>query len=139
MRFFLKFKWIFLFIGWRLGGGRVAFMGFLLGAFIDSLISPPTITFRVYNSTGPREWGSASGGAGPYTYYNPQLDEAYRILHVPNTATDDEVRQAYRRLALKYHPDRIASQGEEARQAAEHAIQQINQARDIIFKARGLK
>ena len=114
-------------------------MGFLLGAFIDSLISPPNIRFRVYNSTGPREWERASGDAGPYTYYNPQLDEAYRILQVPDTATDDEVRQAYRRMALRYHPDRIASQGEEARQAAEHTLQQINQARDIIFKERGLK
>ena len=139
MRFFLKFKWIFLFIGWRLGGARVGFMGFLLGAFIDSLISPPTITFRVYNSTGPREWGWGAGSSGPYTYYNPQLDEAYRTLGITETATDDEVRQAYRRMALRYHPDRIASQGEEARQAAEHTLQQINQARDIIFKERGLK
>jgi DnaJ like chaperone protein len=42
-------------------------------------------------------------------------------------------------MALKYHPDRIASQGEEARQAAERAFQQINQAKDIIYKARGIK
>lgn len=139
MRFFLKFKWIFLFIGFRLGGGRVALMGFLLGAFIDYLISPPTIRFRVYNSTGPQGWGSAAGSAGTHTYYNPQLDHAYSVLQIPRTASDDEVRQAYRRMALRYHPDRLASQGEEARLAAERALQQINQARDTIFKARGLK
>jgi DnaJ like chaperone protein len=42
-------------------------------------------------------------------------------------------------MALKYHPDRIASQGESARLAAEHAFQRINQAKERIFKARGIK
>jgi len=137
MRFFLKFKWIFLFIGFRLAGGKGAFFGFLLGAFLDSLISPPTIRFRVYTNTNQREWGS--GAASPYTYFDSQLEEAYRTLGITESASDDEVRQAYKRMALKYHPDRLASQGEEVRQAAERTFQQINQAKDIIFKARGLK
>ena len=68
-----------------------------------------------------------------------KLNDAYRTLEISENATDDEVRQAYKRMALKYHPDRIASQGEEARKAAERAFQQINQAKDIIYKARGLK
>lgn len=142
MRFFLKFKWIFLFIGFRVAGGRGAFWGFLLGSLIDSMISPPTIKFRVYtnySNADRQQWGSGAGSARPYTYIDPQLDEAYRILEITEAATDDEVRQAYRRMALKYHPDRLASQGEEARQAAEKAFQQINQAKDRIFKARGLK
>ena len=137
MRFFLKFKWIFLFIGFRLAGGKGAFFGFLLGAFLDSLISPPTIRFRVYTNTNQREWGS--GAASPYTYCDSQLEDAYITLGITESVSDDEVRQAYKRMALKYHPDRLASQGEEARQAAERTFQQINQAKDIIFKARGLK
>ena len=137
-----KFKWVFLFIGFRLAGGRGAFWGFLLGSLLDSMISPPSIKFRFYTNytnTNQQQWGSSAGSARPYTYYDPQLAEAYRTLEISESASDDEVRQAYRRLALKYHPDRIASQGETARQAAERAFQQINQAKERIFKARGLK
>lgn len=135
MRFFLKFKWIFLFIGFRLAGGRGAFWGFLLGAFIDSLLSPSTIRFKIY--TNQQQW--SGGDADPYVYVDSKLTEAYQTLGVSENASDDDVRQAYRRLALKYHPDRIASQGEEARLAAERAFQQISQAKDTIFRARGLK
>lgn len=141
MRFFLKFKWIFLFIGFRLFGGRGAFLGFLLGSLIDSMISPPTIKFRFYTNHGnfnQHQWGSGAGSSGPY-YYNPQLDEAYRTLGITEAASDDEVRQAYRRLALKYHPDRLASQGEQVRLEAEKKILLINQAKEVVFKARGLK
>ena len=135
MRIFLKFKWVFLFIGFRLMGGKGALFGFLLGSFIDSLISPPTIRFRYYSNQ--RQWGS--GPFDSYTYVDTKLNDAYRTLGVSDTATDDEVRQAYKRMALKYHPDRNSSQGEEARLNAERTFQQINQAKDIIFKARGLK
>lgn len=135
MRFFLKFKWVFLFIGFRLMGGKGALFGFLLGSFIDSLISPPTIRFRYYSNQ--RQWGS--GPFDSYTYVDTKLNDAYRTLGVSDTATDDEVRQAYKRMALKYHPDRNSSQGKEARLNAERTFQQINQAKDIIFKARGLK
>ena len=142
MRFFLKFKWIFLFIGFRVAGGRGAFWGFLLCSLIDSMISPPTIKFRVYTNysdANQQQWGRGAGSANPYPYFDSQLDEAYRTLGITESATDDEVRQAYRQMALKYHPDRLASQGEEARQAAEKAFQQINQAKERIFKARGMK
>ena len=142
MRFFLKFKWVFLFIGLRMAGGRGALFGFLLGWYIDSLISPSTFRFRVYTNytdADQQQWGRGAGPADSYSYYDPQLDDAYRILEINKTASDDEVRQAYRRMALKYHPDRITSQGETARLAAEHAFQQINQAKERIFKARGMK
>ena len=140
MRFFLKFKWIFLIIGFRMAGGKGAFIGFLLGAFIDSLISPPTIKFRIYTNysdAGQQQWGR--GAANPYAYVDTRLSDAYHTLEINENATDDEVRQAYRRLALKYHPDRLASLGEEARMKGEKRIQLINQAKEIIFKARGIK
>lgn len=66
------------------------------------------------------------------------LDDAYKVLGVSPTATDDEVRKAYRRLALEHHPDRVAKLGEDVRRAAEKKFQEINAAKERIWKARGL-
>jgi DnaJ like chaperone protein len=66
------------------------------------------------------------------------LDDAYKILEISPDATDDEVRSAYRKLALKHHPDRVATLGEDIRKAAQKKFQEITDARDRIYKARGL-
>ena len=66
------------------------------------------------------------------------LDDAYAVLGVQPTATDDEVRAAYRKLALKHHPDRVAALGEDIRRAAEKKFQEINEAKERIYKARGM-
>lgn len=66
------------------------------------------------------------------------LTDAYAVLEIDSTATDDEVRAAYKRMVVKHHPDRVASLGEDVRAAAEKKLQQINEARDLIYKARGL-
>ena len=66
------------------------------------------------------------------------LEDAYKVLGVSPTATDDEVRKAYRRLALEHHPDRVAALGEDVRKAAEKKFQEINEAKDRIYKSRGL-
>lgn len=67
------------------------------------------------------------------------LEEAYKVLEVESTATNDEVRAAYRRLALKHHPDRVATLGEDIKKAAEEKFQRINNAKEQIYKARGMK
>ena len=67
------------------------------------------------------------------------LEDAYKVLEIDSTATDSEVRTAYRKLALKHHPDRVATLGEDIRKAAEVKFQQINNAKERIYKARGLK
>ena len=66
------------------------------------------------------------------------LDDAYDVLGVSPDATDDEVRAAYRKLALKHHPDRVAALGEDIRRAAEKKFQEINDAKERIYKARGM-
>jgi len=66
------------------------------------------------------------------------LDDAYKVLGVSPQATDDEVKRAYRKLALQHHPDRVAKLGDDVRRAAEKKFQEINAAKERIWKARGL-
>ena len=66
------------------------------------------------------------------------LDEAYKILGISPNATNDEVKAAYRKMALKHHPDRVSTLGDDVREAAEKKFQEINNAKERIYKARGL-
>ena len=66
------------------------------------------------------------------------LESAYKVLGVSPDATDDEVKRAYRKLALEHHPDKVAALGEDVRKAAEKKFQEINAAKERIWKARGL-
>ena len=66
------------------------------------------------------------------------LEDAYTVLGVSPDATDEELRKAYRRLALEHHPDRVAKLGDDVRRAAEKKFQEINAAKERIWKARGL-
>ena len=67
------------------------------------------------------------------------MSDAYKVLEIEPSATDEEVRKAFRKLALKHHPDRVATLGEDVRRAAEEKFQQINNAKERIYKARGMK
>ena len=69
---------------------------------------------------------------------NSNIEDAYKVLGLSSTATDDEVKVAYRKMALMHHPDRVATLGEDIRKAAEKKFQDINDAKERIFKARGL-
>lgn len=65
--------------------------------------------------------------------------KAYDILGVADGASDDEIKKAYRALAIKYHPDKAAKYGEEAVRQATESMQEINEAWDFVKDARGIK
>jgi DnaJ-class molecular chaperone len=56
------------------------------------------------------------------------LTKAYQILGLTSGATDDEVKKAYRKLAMKYHPDR--NQGDAK---AEEKFKELNEANEYIL------
>lgn len=115
-------------------------------ARVDGSISPiemQTLRFIAsYLGLGPSivdhlAGGSYSSSSRTSSFNN--LEEAYRTLGISSSATDDEVRKAYRRLALKYHPDKVAQQDEAAREAAAAQFSKITEAKDRIYSARGIK
>jgi len=67
------------------------------------------------------------------------LDATYRVLEITRDASDEEVKKAYRRMAVKYHPDKVAHLGPDVQQSAKEKFQQLNQAYEEIKKQRGIR
>ena len=63
---------------------------------------------------------------------------AYTALEIEPNATNEEVKKAYRKMAMKYHPDKVANAGEEIRQQATDKFRAINEAYEHIKQIRGL-
>lgn len=70
--------------------------------------------------------------------FRQNLDSDYEILGVDRAATDDEVKKAYRQMAVRYHPDKVASLGDEYQKGAKEKFQRIQEAYDNIKKVRGM-
>lgn len=66
-------------------------------------------------------------------------DWAYEVLEIKKEATDDEVKKAYRRMAMKYHPDKLAGMGEDIKQQSTEKFRKINEAYEHIKSVRGMK
>lgn len=71
-------------------------------------------------------------------FYN-DMDAQYKILEIVPSASDAEVKEAYRRMAIKYHPDKIGHLGLAVRQVAQEKFEKVQQAYDEIKLKRGFK
>ena len=67
------------------------------------------------------------------------VNSDYKILGVDANASDDEVKKAYRKMAIAHHPDKVASMGEEYQKGAQEKFMKIQEAYDNIKKKRGFK
>ena len=70
--------------------------------------------------------------------YFDGTDSSYVILQIEKTASDDEIKKAYRKMAIKYHPDKVEALGEDAKKAAKEKFQEINNAYEKIKKERNI-
>ncbi len=68
-----------------------------------------------------------------------QSDANYKILEIEPSATDEEVKKAYRRMAMKYHPDKVSHLGDDFKQVAHEKFKKVQAAYDQIKKERGIK
>jgi DnaJ like chaperone protein len=65
-------------------------------------------------------------------------DWAYDVLEISRSASDDEVKKAYRRMAMKYHPDKVNTMGEEVKRKATEKFRAVNEAYNAIKAERGM-
>ena len=70
-------------------------------------------------------------------FYN-DTSSAYKVLEITKSATDVEVKKAYRKMAVKYHPDKVAHLGEDFQKMAEEKFKQLNESYKRIKKERNM-
>ena len=82
----------------------------------------------------------SSRGHAPRHSEVMSITEAYEVLEVTASTSDDEVKKAYRRLMSRHHPDKLMAQGvsEEMIKLATSKAQRIKAAYDVVKEARGL-
>ena len=73
-----------------------------------------------------------------FAQFKPNNDSNYKILEITPNATNEEVKKAYRKMAIKYHPDKVATLGPDVQKAAEEKFKAISQAYDAICRERGI-
>ncbi len=68
--------------------------------------------------------------------FRKDSDSAYKVLEITPSATDAEVKSAYRRMAMKNHPDKVATLGPDVQKAAEEKFRQVQEAYETIKRER---
>lgn len=81
---------------------------------------------------------SSSDAASVIAMFYKDSESAYAVLEISPSATDDEVKAAYRRMAMKNHPDKVATLGPEVQKAAAEKFRKIQEAYETIKKERGM-
>ena len=117
-----------------LAGAILCSRGGLLGAFLGSLLGG-WIERRIREE----RWRARGERQSPRQRANP-LADAYRTLGVKPSASDEEVKRAYREKAKSCHPDILRSQGASDRKVAEatEKMAKVNAAWTAISKERNI-
>jgi len=66
------------------------------------------------------------------------VDSAYKVLEISSSATNEEVKTAYRKMAIRFHPDKVSHLGPEFQKSANEKFARVNEAYNKIKKERGL-
>jgi DnaJ like chaperone protein len=116
---------------------RLELIHLLFGiAAADGKISAPELKMLEYIAhligVNPRD---TEGMRAMFTH---EKDAAYKILEISKNASDDEVKRAYRKMAMKYHPDKVHHLGPEFQKDAQEKFKKINEAYEQIKHERGI-
>ncbi|MBT8305279.1 MAG: TerB family tellurite resistance protein, partial [Bacteroidia bacterium] len=110
---------------------RLQLLHFLFGiAKADGMVTDDEMR-QIYTISGYLGISSRDFESIKAMFYSSR-DNAYKILEVSKKATDDEVKKAYRKMAKKYHPDKVAHLGKEHQKGAEEKFKQVQRAYEQI-------
>jgi DnaJ like chaperone protein len=120
--------------------GRLQLLHYLFGiAYADGTLSPPEMAIlnriSVMMGISPvdlRSIGAMFMGRSPANTTLP-----YEILGVSKDASEDEIKKAYRQMAMQHHPDKVSYLGDDTRKAAEEKFKRIQEAYEDIKRMRG--
>lgn len=114
---------------------RLQLLHFLFGiAKADGMVTENEVT-QIYTISGYLGISSRDFESIKAMFYNSK-DNAYKILEITKEATVDEIKAAYRKMAKKYHPDKVIHLGEEHRKGAEDKFRQVQEAYEKLQKER---
>ncbi len=116
---------------------RLQLMHLLFGvAFVDGNIDPQELKviqqIASYLGIKPSDFASIKA------MFFKEVDGDYKILEIDKNVSDEEIKKAYRRMAIKYHPDKVSHLGEEFQHSAKEKFQKVQEAYENIKKQRGI-
>lgn len=116
---------------------RLQLLHFLYGIVVaDGEAKPREIDITEYIA---RNLGiSDSDRSSIKAMFVPETDNAYKILEIDSSASNEEVKKAYRKMAMKYHPDKVSYLGDDIRKEADKKFKMVNEAYEQIKKQRGI-
>lgn len=130
---------MFFFFPIGLGGG--GFFSFLILYFIIKAI------FRALGRKGSTRYYTFNS-EDYYNQYKQQYERQqsqasfnknwYAVLGLTSQASDDEIKKAYRKLILKYHPDRVESADPAVKEQATARFREVQEAYENICKMRNI-
>jgi len=91
--------------------------------------------FAQQGNYGNRGYTSSSSTGYRYSHH---IENDYKILEVAPSVSDEELKKAYRKQAMKHHPDKVNHLGDDIRKVAEERFAKLNEAYDRIKKYRGM-
>jgi len=117
---------------------RLQLLHFLFGiAKADGLVTDDEMR-QIYTISGYLGISNKDYESIKAMFYN-STNNAYKVLEISKSVADTEVKKAYRKMAKKYHPDRVGHLGKEHQEGAEAKFRRVQEAYEHIQKERGFK
>lgn len=116
---------------------RLQLLHFLFGvAKSDGMVTEKELN-KINTIAGYLNINHSDFGSIKAMFYN-EVDSSYKILEIDKSATDAELKDAYRKMVKKYHPDKLRNLGPEHIKGGEDKFRQVQNAYEQIQKERGL-